>query len=250
MLVTLLLVLLYFALISVNFSDFLPRRCYPDSNRLFQETSSVVLHNMCDPDSEQRCKVFSPNLYEPIAFSEEQKLAFVNDGYIILRKVVSEELVSAANVFIDNAKADGMLKDDTRKMLGEDVPTYRFSKDTAESPEVTDLLFKTGLYEAAEGLLGEDYAVVTGNMGHLDIVPTCEVFVERGMKINRPHPKKRWKVYAGMGKHAKKGAGYSVLISVALSEEGDANENRGQIVVWPGMLMHLKEGCRVLRAFS
>lgn len=199
---------------------------------------SDVPSDRCDSKSNQRCQAALSKMSEAIVLSEEQKLAFVNDGYIILRGVIPEELLSAANTFIDDAQAAGKLKDDTRKILGEDIPTHRFQKETAEAREVTNLLFKAGLYETAEDLLGEDYAVVTGNMGHLDVVPTCKLFVERGMKINRPHPKKRWKVIAGTGKHAKKGAGYSLLVSVALSEGQDVDENRGQIVVWPGALIY------------
>lgn len=197
-----------------------------------------MLPDRCDTESNKRWQTSSANMYEAIVLSEEQKVAFAKDGYIVLRGVVSKEVVSTANAFIDEAQAAGKLKDDTRKILGEDIPTHRFQKETAEARDVTNLLFKTGLYETAEDLLGEDYAVVTGNMGHLDLVPTCEVFVERGMKINRPHPKKRWKVNAGMGKLAKKGAGYSVLISIALSDGQNVDENRGQIVVWPGTLTY------------
>lgn len=175
---------------------------------------------------------------QPILLSDDQKLAFVKDGYTILRAVVPDHLISTANQFIDQVEADGNFKEDTRKILGEDIPTYRFQRGTAEDPQITDLLFKAGLFETAEDLLGNDFAVVTGNMGHLDVVPTCEVFVKRGMKMNRPHPRKRWKVYAGMGKHAKKGAGYSVMLNIALTADQSSDQQRGQIVVWPGS--HLK----------
>eukprot|EP00177_Eucheuma_denticulatum_P001174 GFKZ01002124.1.p1 GENE.GFKZ01002124.1~~GFKZ01002124.1.p1 ORF type:complete len:807 (+),score=134.79 GFKZ01002124.1:63-2483(+) len=182
--------------------------------------------------------ILTASMAEPVHLSDEQKLAFVKNGYTILRAVVPEHLLSTANQFIDQVEADGNFKGDTRKILGEDIPTYRFQRETAEAPQITDLLFKAGLFETAEDLLGSDFAVVTGNMGHLDLVPTCEVFVKRGMKMNRPHPKKRWKVYAGMGKHAKKGAGYNVMINIALTGDQNSDEQRGQIVVWPGS--HLK----------
>lgn len=167
---------------------------------------------------------------DPIHLSEDQKRTFVEDGYVILPGVVPESILTSASEFIDAQT----LKIGNRKVLGEDIPTPRLERAAAAEDPIVNVVMETGLVAAVEDLLGEGNARLMGGIGHLDAVPTCDVFVERGMKSTRPHPKKRWKVYTGVGDVAKKGAGFSVVVNVVMSEGCDVDEQRGQLVVWPG----------------
>lgn len=166
--------------------------------------------------------------------SEEQKLSFVSDGYVILRGFVPSESIETALNFIDNAYANGQYTEKTRKILGEEQPIPDFETDVKNGPEVLDLIFKTGLLDVTEDLLGEEHATVRDNEGHVAFAPPCRNFIEQGMDLQERYPKRRWHLDGGEGKHKMKGSGFSLLVSVALSEGQDVDENRGQVMIWPG----------------
>lgn len=180
----------------------------------------------------------------PRSLSEEQKLSFVRDGFVIISGFISSETLEAATSFIDDAYNNGEYQENTRKILGESLTVPDFATDVKNAPEVLDLIFKTGLQDIAEDLLGDDLATVTDNEGHVMFTPPCQSFIEQGMDTEERYPKRRWKIDGGEGKYSKKGSAFSLLVSVALSEDQDIDENRGQVMIWPGTfaLLWLERG--------
>lgn len=168
--------------------------------------------------------------------SDEQKLHFTQNGYIVLPGAVSNDLLSPANSLIQDALSASDLSPTVRHVLSEEIPTFRLPAPLAKSSQLTDLFFKANLLEIAEQLLGDDFAVLVGNRAYLDLMPTCRPFLDNQvMPLGKPFPTKRWRISTPVqAKHADKGGGHSLLVSVAMSEDMHLDENRGQIIVWPG----------------
>lgn len=166
--------------------------------------------------------------------TDEQKEAFVRDGFVILPGFVPTELVDAAESRIDTAYENGRYNRMIKKLLGRDQPTPNFYKPIKQSQEVMDLMYKTGLYEVAEDLVGEGHAVIRDDLAQIAVTFPCQHFIDEGMDINEPQPKRKWHIDAGQGKYAAQGTDFSFLMGVALSDGQEVDENRGQFTVWPG----------------
>lgn len=147
---------------------------------------------------------------------------------------VSPQAIGTASSFIDNAYANVEYKETTRKILGEEQRVPDFKTGVINSPKVLDLIFKTGLLDVTEDLLGEKYATVRDNEEHIAFTSPCQSFIEQGMDLQGRYPRRRWKVDGGEGKYKMTGSGFSLLVTVPLSAGQDVDENRGQVMIWPG----------------
>lgn len=174
--------------------------------------------------------------------TDEQKEAFVRDGFVIIPGFVPTKLVDAAERRIDRAYENGRYHEMTKKLLGRDQPTPNFNKGVKQSNQVMNLMYKTGLFEIAEDLLGEGHPVIRDDLAQIAVTFPCQHFIDEGMDIREPQPKRRWHIDAGQGKYAAQGTDFSFLMGVALSEGQEVDENRGQFNVWPGTLLARMEG--------
>lgn len=163
-----------------------------------------------------------------------QKKAFVRDGYVVINGAVSEDLVSQALEFVDNAFENNKYHTNGKKRIGSEHPAPSFLKPAKRSPKVKDLFFKSGLVDASEQLIGEGQVTIRENMAEISFNAPNEVFVEEGMDMTEPFPKRKWRVEPGQGIYKGRGGDFSFLVGVALSDGQDVDENRGQFTVWPG----------------
>lgn len=166
--------------------------------------------------------------------TDEQKETFVRDGFVVLPGFARPNLVDAAERRIDRAYENGRYREMTKKLLGRDQPTPNFNKGVKQSNQVMNLMYKAGLFEIAEDLLGEGHAVIRDDLAQIAVTLPCQHFIDEGMDIKEPQPRNKWHIDAGQGKYAAQGTDFSFLMGVALSEGQEVDENRGQFNVWPG----------------
>lgn len=165
--------------------------------------------------------------------SKERKEVFVRDGFVILPGFIPDEMVDKAEKRIDTAYANGQYNKMVKKLLGADQPTPNFYRPVKQAPEIMDLMYKTGLFEIANDLLGQENAVVRDELAQIALTFKCEHWVNAGWGMKEAHPKFKWHIDAGQGKYATEGTDFSVLMGVALSEGQEIDENRGQLTIWP-----------------
>lgn len=158
----------------------------------------------------------------------------MRDGFVILPGFIPPEMADKAEKCIDTAYAKGQYNKMVKKLLGADQPTPNFYRPVKQAPEIMDLMYKTGLFEIANELLGQGNAVVRDELAQIAVTFKCEHWVQAGRGLQEPHPKFKWHIDAGQGKYAAEGTDFSLLMGVALSEGQEIDENRGQFVIWPG----------------
>lgn len=160
----------------------------------------------------------------------EQKQFFIDNGYVVLRNIVPQELVEAALRRVDTAFEEGEYT--LRERNSNDVIPI-FSKEVEHSPAVYECMTKTPIPEACDDLLGEGNSRC-GRHAQVAFRWKDERLIKKGMKINENMPKYRWHIDGGSGKYMKTASGFTLLVGVVLSEGQDVDENRGQFTVWPG----------------
>lgn len=167
--------------------------------------------------------------------TDEQKKFFIREGYVILPGFVDQDYIDNALSFLDKRIASGNhgLGDKTR---GKTDPSVKFGKPAKRAPEITDLIFKTGLLELAEDLLGEGNATVRDNLGQIAYNEPRKDLIAKGTDISMKPSKHRWHIDSGHGKYASLGSDFSVLVGVALSDGQQVDENRGQFTFFPSAL--------------
>lgn len=175
----------------------------------------------------------SPMPSEGEVLSTEQKETFIRDGFLIIPGAVPEDKVKAAVNLIDKAYEGKQYNINGITKPGSKHPVPGFHKPIKQAPEILDLVYGSGVYSAAEELLGKGNLVIRNNQAQIACTTQSEEFIEKGMDICQPHPKRRWHIDNGYGKYAAVGSDFSLLIGVCLSDGQHVDENRGQFTVWP-----------------
>lgn len=173
----------------------------------------------------------------PQPLSDEQRNAFVRDGFVIIPGAVPQKNVRQAMQFIQTAYENKQYNINGISKPGARKPAPGFYKPVQAAKEVMDLLYASNLYAAAEQILGKGHVKIRNNHGQIAYTAPSENFINQGMDIKEPHPKRRWHIDAGHGKYAAVGSDFSLLIGVCLSDGQYIDENRGQFNVWPGKLI-------------
>lgn len=169
-----------------------------------------------------------------IHLTKEQKETFMRDGFVILPNALPKDKVKTALDFIDQAYEDGKYNMNGATRPGAKRPSPAFLKPVKGAPQITDLFWKSGLFEVAEELHGKGNVTLRGKAGQVAYNPPCELFQEEGKDKTEPHPKNNWHIDAGNGKYAALGSDFSFLVGVCLTEGQDIDESRGQFTIWPG----------------
>lgn len=180
--------------------------------------------------------------------SDSQKNDFVSDGYVILRDFIPSKALEAATSYVDQAYENGEYQQTTRKILGEDIPVPDFNAQVKTAPEIVDLMFRTPLQGVIDDLFGKDLAAVRDNQGQIVFIPPCNAQIEQGMSVHKSFPKRRWHVDGGNRKYHKKASGFSLLVSVAISDGQQNDQNGGQMMLWPGKSPNYKQSPEFVHA--
>lgn len=174
---------------------------------------------------------------EKVNLSSDQKKEFIKNGYLILPEFVGKNKVRAALEHIDNAYSNKEYHMVPKTVIGSDKETPVFAKSVQNHRVVMDLVCKTGLVDVSEQILGEQNVIVFGNCAQIDLMPTSEKFVEEGRAMDARHPKRHWNIGRTACRSRVGGSGYSLVLTIALTEGQEVDENRGQLVVVPGKLL-------------
>ncbi|CAN8065204.1 unnamed protein product [Agarophyton chilense] len=161
--------------------------------------------------------------------TEEQRLSFVRDGYLILPQIVSLGLIQAALNHCDTAYATHQYNVPQNASGGKVTPSFWRSVKSAAA--VTNLFFESGLFGVTEQLLGRCNVELLNGDGQ--IAYTMPV-VDGKLGVDEKHPQNKWHIDTPLGEYVNRGADFIAIVGVALSEGQDVDENRGQFTVWPG----------------
>lgn len=161
--------------------------------------------------------------------TEVQKLQFIRDGYLVLPEIVPIEMAAAARHHCDVAYESK--KYNLPQNNGNYRPTPSFWHSVKSANPITDLFYKTDLYQVAEDLLGPSNTVLRQEEGQIAYTLPDE---ESGLGIDDDHPKNKWHIDTPQGPYANQGTSFILMFGVALSEGQIVNQNRGQFTIWPG----------------
>lgn len=157
----------------------------------------------------------------------------MKNGYLIIPQGVSEDLIESALQVTDAGVKDGHVNK-KEGPPGSSHPQLGFWQNIRTHSAVMALLYESGLFQVAEQMMGEDNVAIMGNNSQVAYVHQADIHLKEGMDMKKPHKKWGWHVDKPFGDYQAKGADFMLLIGVALSEGQEVDENRGQLIVWPG----------------
>lgn len=161
--------------------------------------------------------------------------AFVRDGFVVLRGVISPELLAAANDRVTAALHDGRVSRDAKRFYaGSTEGTLRLKRPDLLARPLMALMLNSGLVDIAEGFVGTRNVVVGDGIADAILVPPSDDFLATRCPTNKPHNSQSWSIDVGKVRFKDRGLDHLIRVGVALSEGLDVDENRGQLVVWPG----------------
>lgn len=170
-----------------------------------------------------------------IRLTREQITAFVRDGYVVIPSAVTPDLVHEALEYLDSALATERVVYRGKTPMGSKQQLPDFKKHVKRASQVKDVFYLSGLLEACEQIIGEGSIMVRDGESGISYIPQSEIFVKEGMKAKKPFPKGKWQVLYQKSMNRNHGGGdHNVMVGVALSGGQEVDENRGQLMVWPG----------------
>lgn len=174
-----------------------------------------------------------------VILTEEQLACFVRDGYVIVPGAVPADLVDQALEYLDEAMESKRYEGKGKDIMGSEKQAPEFRKNIKRASQVKDLFYQSGLLQACEQLIGEGSVMVLDGMSDVSYISQSEVYVKEGMDMKEPFPKNKGHVLNHKSINQSRGAGsHNVLVGVAISEGQEVDENRGQLIVWPGKLRY------------
>jgi len=197
-----------------------------------QNLLQEVVHERVVPGHEVTRERPAPE--QTLSINRKQKKTFIKDGYIMLPGAVPMDLVEKALQFTDSAYEKKEYHRNGVNKLGSSYTSPGFYKGPKSNPNVVNLLYKTGLFQVCEQLLGEGNCTLRKELGQIAYVGPCDIFIAEGKDKTMPFPKNKWHIDAGHDEYQFLGADFSLLVGIALSDGQEVDENRGQLNVWPG----------------
>lgn len=165
--------------------------------------------------------------------SAEQQMAFMRDGFVHVKSAVSNALCEKALSKVRNAMDNGKYNVNQRGQLV-------FNTHVGCGLALTDVLLKSGLVNLVEDLLGPENCVLLDSKADI-IVKQIPNGQDQELDPTEMVRKGGWDIGLGKGRYWRQGMDHVVRAAVALSDQLNADENRGQITVWPGTLVYFKK---------
>lgn len=161
--------------------------------------------------------------------SDDEKRAFIRDGYLILRGAVSKELVEAALQAADGAYEAGQYT-----LNEEEVdPVPNFEMEVMKHDDIAQVPRRSKVFAACEDLLGKGKAHYWPK-AQIAFRQTDAKAMKQGIKISDPMASRRYHIDGGRGKYEPTGTPFTLLVGICLSPGQMVDENRGQFNAWPG----------------
>jgi ectoine hydroxylase-related dioxygenase (phytanoyl-CoA dioxygenase family) len=155
-----------------------------------------------------------------MTLSDSQKLEFIENGFLVVRNAVPQELISRALRSINSAMGASLDEGRNGFQSGSYVP------DLCGSPVITDLVNATNVFPMVESLVGEGYVAVADR---------GQIALRFPMFTDDPPPL-RGHIDGQWGKNPEVpvgdfGPNFTVLVGVMLSELSE--QYAGNFTVWP-----------------
>lgn len=148
--------------------------------------------------------------------TEADKTHFVNSGFVILRGLLTPENLDPVNTAIEHSQS----------LNEEGVPPLHYAQT---SDPVRSLLFDTPVRDAVEDLLGPwDDLTIRDSGAQIAITKPNE-----SVDLNGPL-RENWHIDSSHGPYASVASDFLLLVGIALTEGQEVDENRGQLVIFPG----------------
>lgn len=215
----------YFRVENTNFASF--AHAYVTSPHPWTSFSGLaqLIPNTQIPsdDIPNICKLLAAHGTESgIQLVEGQVEQFVKQGYVVLKNILNERLCEKALHKVNNAMNNGKYKTVGNGDLV-------FNTHVGCGLALTDVLFGSGIVNAVESLLGVSNVVLLDSK--------ADVVVKELKDGNKDETVRKggWEIGIGKGRFWRRGMDHMVRVAVAVTDGLQIDENRGQIIVWPGM---------------
>lgn len=179
-------------------------------------------------------------LEQPV-LTDTQIHNFVHVGYVTLPGFVGKELLDNARAQIRKVTRLGRVRYNAKRMYpGGAKGVVEPRRPVLLGPHFMDLMYKSGLVDAVEQLIGPMNVVVADGISDVFWLPRSSTSEQDGSEkqdftLDGPLRKGGWHVDTGRARFKGRGFDHLVRVGVCLSDGLGADENRGHVVVWPGM---------------
>lgn len=167
--------------------------------------------------------------------SRAQICMFKEEGYLVLSDVLSLNLIDKAEHHIRTAYAEGQYHA-SESENNRQCESAGFWPSVRRNKAISDIFFSSGLVNICESFLGKDNVRLQKSCGFpLRLVKNAS-YTSLGIGMRDNLPSSHWGLDYGAGQYQAKGSDYNLLLATPLSTGLDIDENRGQLVLWPGEL--------------
>lgn len=183
-------------------------------------------------------------LEQPV-LTDTQIQDFVRMGFVTLPGFIGKQLLDKARAQIRKVNTLGRVRYNAKRMYpGGAKGVIELRRPVLLGPHFMDLMYKSGLVDAVEQLVGPMNVVVADGISDVFSVPRSSASEEeeeagkQEFTLDGPLRKGGWKVDTGGARFKGRGFDHLVRVGVCLSDGLHADENRGHVVVWPGKSPH------------
>lgn len=179
-------------------------------------------------------------LEKPV-LTDTQIQDFVRMGYVTLPGFIGAELLEKATTQIRKVTRLGRVRYNSKRMYpGGEKGVAEIRRPVLLGPQFMDLMYKSGLVDAVEQLIGPMNVVVADGISDVFSIPRSSTKEQdddaerKEFILDGPLRKGGWHVDTGRARFKGRGFDHLVRVGVCLSDGLGADENRGHVVVWPG----------------
>lgn len=194
----------------------------------------------------------SIGLKEPL-LSESELETFRNEGFVIVSKEAfmnMDYLIEKATARVNKVLRLNRYSRNKKRWIvgakeGEDEGVIEIARPVRLNQDFMDVMIQSGMVDAAECLLGKQNVVIGNGIADVFQIPGTNAEEEEYQEGDNEEDGNRdegdemlrsasWTVSTGSGRFKGRGFDHLVQIGVTLSDGLDREENRGQLLVWPG----------------
>lgn len=168
--------------------------------------------------------------------SDMLKQSFLRDGFVIMRSIVTTGLIEKALNKVKTAMANGKFEvNQQKKYFGSEQGMMKFGPHVCASVMLTNVLFKSGIVDIVEQILGVGNIVLRDYSAEVLYTPCSEVHQQEGRDPLELRGRAAWEIGLVIRAFKMLGLDHLVRVAVPLTPGLSVDENRGQILAWPGM---------------
>lgn len=169
-----------------------------------------------------------------VQLSVEQKETFVTEGMLVLRNIVTPELLKKAVEKVNRAHVNQKFRyRPNQKFTGCSKGAITFGKHVCSAPALTNILSMSGLVTAAESLLGYENVVLLGGTANVVYMPQSDMYPDEGKKLNFCAAGFPWRLGFSENGNSIPHSNHFLTICVVISNKSEKH-HRETVLAWPG----------------